>query len=59
MARLRKHDINGAIADYSKAIELDPEFADAYEDRAEAEKLKGDVKGAEADLKQAKDLNPE
>lgn len=31
------NDFKGAIADYTKAIELNPKFADAYNSRAAAE----------------------
>jgi Flp pilus assembly protein TadD len=45
--------LDGAIADYSKAIELDPKDASAWFARSLARKAKGDQVGADADLAQA------
>lgn len=42
-----------AITDYTKAIEIDPEYADAYHKRALAWKKKGNYKRAVADYKKA------
>ena len=51
-------DSKGAIADYSKAISLDPRFAVAYANRA-AERLQlEDFKGAIADWEKAVKLDP-
>ena len=33
LAKYHKHDLDGAIADYAKAIELKPDYAHAYYDR--------------------------
>ncbi len=38
----RKGDYNQAIVDYTKAIEIDPDYADAYHDRGLAWVKKGD-----------------
>ena len=35
-----KGDLDGAIADYSKAIQLRPNYADAYNYRGTAEQIK-------------------
>ena len=51
-----RHDLDGAIDDFSKAIELDPEFADAYDSRGYTKKAKGDQTGADADFAQAAKL---
>ena len=51
-----KHDLDGAIADYSKAIELNPKLAEAYMNRGEVKKIKGDQVGADADFAQAAKL---
>jgi tetratricopeptide (TPR) repeat protein len=51
-----KHDLDGAIADYSKAIELDPKLAEAYINRGEVKKFKGDQVGADEDFAQAAKL---
>jgi tetratricopeptide (TPR) repeat protein len=55
-AKRAKGDFDGAIADYSKAIELNPKLAVAYSNRGEAKKAKGDQEGADADLAQAEKL---
>jgi len=39
-----------AIEDFTAAIKLDPNYANAYRNRAAARKLIGDVEGAAADL---------
>ena len=49
----REQRSGGAIADFSKAIELDPKDAGAWFDRSLARKAKGDQAGADADLAQA------
>jgi tetratricopeptide (TPR) repeat protein len=59
---LRKHhqgDSDGAIADYTRAIELNPKYVEAYNNRG-AEKLKkGDFDGAITDCNRAIELDPE
>jgi lipoprotein NlpI len=51
-------DHDGAIADYSHAIELDNKSADTYVSRGEAKESKGDLEGAIADYDQAIKLDP-
>jgi tetratricopeptide (TPR) repeat protein len=46
----------GAIADYNKAIELDPKDADAYINRGNAKYGNGDKKGACLDWSKAGEL---
>jgi tetratricopeptide (TPR) repeat protein len=48
---------DGALADYSKAIELKPDFAKAYIFRGNVRKDEGDFDGAIADYNMAIDLN--
>jgi tetratricopeptide (TPR) repeat protein len=59
---LKKHDqgdSDGAIADYTRAIELNPKYVEAYNNRG-AEKLKkGDFDGAITDCNRAIELDPE
>ena len=50
-------DKRGAIADYTQAIRLKPDYADAYFNRGIAKYALGDKQGAIADLKQATSLN--
>jgi tetratricopeptide (TPR) repeat protein len=49
--KLTKYD--EAIADFSKSIQLNPNNADAYNDRGSAYKMKGDLTKAAADYLQA------
>ena len=49
-------DYNGAVSDYTKAIELNPNDAEAYSNRGEAKNLLGDLNGACADWKKAAEL---
>ena len=51
-------DHDGAIADYSNAIELDNKSADTYVSRGGAKESKGDLEGAIADYDQAMKLDP-
>ncbi len=41
-----KGDLDGAIADYNEAIRLNPQYANAYNNRGEAYFAKGDFKHA-------------
>jgi len=43
LAREAKGDLDGAIADYDRAIELDPKLAISYHNRVLAQKAKGDL----------------
>jgi len=51
-------DFKGAIADYNKAIKLEPKFAIAYANRGTAKEYLGDIKGALADYEKAIQLDP-
>ena len=48
-----------AISDYTKAIDLNPQFVLAYHNRSAAHELKGDLKKAIVDMEQCVKLNPE
>ncbi len=56
--KARHGDIDGGIADLSKAIELDPGLAIAWVDRGSARRRKGDRDGAIADLTRGIELDP-
>jgi tetratricopeptide (TPR) repeat protein len=56
--RSRKGDMDGAIADATRAIDLDPRFAVAYNNRCFALIIKGETDRAIADCTRAIDLDP-
>ena len=55
-AELKKY--RGAIQDYNKAIELNPNYADAYYSRGNAKGKLQDYRGAIQDFNKAIELNP-
>ena len=56
--RTRLGDYQGAIADYDRALELNPQFAQAYYNRGNAKRTLKDYQGAIADYDKAIELNP-
>jgi tetratricopeptide (TPR) repeat protein len=52
-----KGDLDGAIADYNRALELNPKYATAWQNRSVAKRAKGDVDGSNADYNRAIELN--
>jgi tetratricopeptide (TPR) repeat protein len=54
----KKGDLKGAMADFDKAIKLDPKDAVAYYNRAYAKRLKKDFNGALADYNRTIELDP-
>jgi tetratricopeptide (TPR) repeat protein len=54
----KKGDHQGAIADFSEVIRLQPDAADAYYNRGNARAALGDDRGSIADYDQAIKLNP-
>ena len=52
-------DWSGAIADYDRVIEINPEYAPAYNNRGIAKGLSDDPKGAIADYDRAIEINPQ
>jgi lipoprotein NlpI len=53
-----KNDLDHAIADWSEAIKLDPNYGHAYNNRAKAYRAKGDYQGAITDYSEAIKLDP-
>ena len=53
-----RQDYQRAIADFSKAIELNPQFAQAYNNRAMAYTLQGDFEKALPDFSKMIEFNP-
>jgi tetratricopeptide (TPR) repeat protein len=51
-------DLDGAIADYTRAIELNPNYPEAYNNRGNIKGAKEDHDGAIADLSRAIELDP-
>ena len=49
-------DYYGAIADFTKAIEINPNFANAYNNRGVTKEKNGDLNGACADWRKASSL---
>src|SRR5207237_226894 len=54
----QKNDLDGAIADYTKAIARNPSLAEAFYNRAVAHDGKSDLEKAIADYTKAIELNP-
>jgi tetratricopeptide (TPR) repeat protein len=57
-AKQNQGDYDGAIADFSRAIELNPGYVDAYDNRADSRQSKGDYDGVIADSDRALQLDP-
>src|SRR6516164_5505153 len=53
-----KGDLDGALADYSQAIQVDPTYVNARFNRGNAYKAKGDLARAIADYNEAVQLDP-
>jgi tetratricopeptide (TPR) repeat protein len=56
--RYLKGDLDGAIEDYSRALETEPRAAEVYVKRGGARRAKGDLNGAIDDFNQAYDIDP-
>jgi lipoprotein NlpI len=58
LAKRDKGDLDGAISDYTRAIELDPNYVLAYRNRGDTKQQKSDLDGAIADYNRALELDP-
>ncbi len=56
--KVNKGDYQGAIADYNQAIQLNPNYADAYIGRGTTQDILGNKQGALDDYNQALRINP-
>jgi tetratricopeptide (TPR) repeat protein len=54
----KRHDYGAAIANYTKALELNPSYVAAYNNRGNAYRASGNLDAAIADYTQAIELNP-
>jgi tetratricopeptide (TPR) repeat protein len=59
VAEHARRDFESAIADFTKAIELDPGLAPAYVERGRARYMKYDLSGALADYSKAIEVKPD
>ena len=59
LAKGRSGNHQGAIADFNKAIAINPKLAIAYGDRGVSKKALGDYQGAIADYNKAIEINPQ
>ena len=58
IAKISMKDIDGAIADYTKALEINPKYTNSYINRSNALLMKKDIRGAIKDLNQAIMIRP-
>src|SRR5258708_904254 len=56
--KVKKGDPDGAIADFTRAIEIDPRYTSAYLNRGISRKEKGDLAGAIADYTTVVEIDP-
>ena len=56
--KLNKGDLDGALADFNKAIELNPKYPNPYDGRGNVESIKSDWNGALTDFNKAIELDP-
>ena len=57
--KMKVKDYEGAIADYTKAIEINPDFGTAYNNRGISKRKLNDYYGSIADFTKAIEINPD
>ena len=57
VAKMRREDYEGAIADFDRALELEPDNTEAYSSRGSAKSNIGDIEGAITDLDRAIEID--
>ncbi len=58
VVKAQKKDSDGAIEDCDRAIQMAPNYGDAYNSRSSLRQAKGDLEGAKADRDKALELKP-
>ena len=56
LSKSKSKDLQGAIADYTKTLELKPQYANAYLNRGIDREIVNDLEGACRDWRKAVDL---
>ena len=56
LAKAELQNYKGALADFTKAIEINPNYSNAYKNRGVSKENLGDLSGACADWKKAANL---
>lgn len=59
LQRFSKGDLDGAVTEYNKAIELDPRLAEAHLNRGKVRRAKGNLDGAIEDYERAIEIDPQ
>ena len=59
VAKFNLEDYQGAIADYTKSLEINPQYASAFVNRGISRELVNDLEGACRDWRKAVDLGNE
>ncbi len=59
LERFSRNDIVGAIAEYDRAISIDPKYAEAYFNRGKAKRAAGDLDGAIEDYEMTAAIAPD
>jgi len=59
VAKRKQGDLDGALADFNKVIEMKPDAVGAYNNRGHVKQAKGDFDGAIVDYSKVIDLKPD